>query len=80
MAPPNLTPASSFKLTPLSPQGGVFTRELIKGWFPDFRVGVGVPCLGGGHPSLTPTYFEVWALSYVLSRLGLGFSLLSLYK
>ena len=36
-------------------------------------LGVGAPCLGGGHPSLTPTYSQVWALSYVLSQLGLGF-------
>ena len=36
-------------------------------------LGVGAPCLGGGHPSLTPTYPQVWALSYVSSRLGLGF-------
>ena len=39
-------------------------------------LGVGAPCLGGGHPSLTPTYSQVWAFSDVPSQIRFGFLVL----
>ena len=80
VAPPYLDDAFTYMLipsphahAPLSSQGRLHTCGVICGLVSVLRVGVGVPCLGGGLPSLLTLQFRFGALSDVPSWLGVDF-------
>ena len=74
IALPYLAHASLSQITPsLSNRGIINTCGSIWAWISVVRVGVGVPCLGGGLPSLLAHLLQVWSFSGVSGRLGLVF-------